>query len=122
VSLVCGEDRPLLAAIERLINKRIEQRTVAGFEAGSSFHAPARQAEPQRHQRRGCRTATATPAGSAARATAAAPSPRQRAAIATARPDVAVSGAVRHLGPQSWLRVARARHRARVNGGFPAAD
>ena len=25
VSLVCGEDRPLLAAIERLINKRIEQ-------------------------------------------------------------------------------------------------
>jgi len=38
-----------------LINKRIEQRTVAGFEAGSSFHAPARQAEPQRHQRQGRR-------------------------------------------------------------------
>ena len=53
VSLVCGEDRPLLAAIERLINKRIEQRSVAGFEPGSSFHAPARQAEPQRHQRQG---------------------------------------------------------------------
>ncbi len=53
VSLVCGEDRSLLAAIERLINKHIEQRTVAGFEPGSSFHAPARQAEPQRHQGQG---------------------------------------------------------------------
>ncbi len=53
VSLVCSGDRPLLAAIERLINKRIEQRPVAGFEPGSSFHAPARQAEPQRHQRQG---------------------------------------------------------------------
>ncbi|MBC7993694.1 MAG: DEAD/DEAH box helicase, partial [Rhizobacter sp.] len=46
ISLVCGEDRPLLAAIERLVNKRIEQRTVTGFEPGSSFHAPVRQAEP----------------------------------------------------------------------------
>jgi ATP-dependent RNA helicase RhlE len=51
VSLVCGEDRPLLAAIERLINRRIEQRTIAGFEPGSSYHAAAPRHEPQRQQR-----------------------------------------------------------------------
>jgi ATP-dependent RNA helicase RhlE len=51
VSLVSGEDRPLFAAIERLINRRIEQRTIAGFEPGSSYHAAAPRHEPQRHQR-----------------------------------------------------------------------
>jgi len=51
VSLVSGEDRPLLAAIERLTNRRIEQRVVAGFEPGSASHAPAQRHEPQRHER-----------------------------------------------------------------------
>ena len=51
VSLVCGEDRPLLAAIERLINRRIEQRTIAGFEPGSSYHSAVPRHEPQRQQR-----------------------------------------------------------------------
>jgi len=51
VSLVSGEDRPLLAAIERLISRRIEQRIVAGFEPGSASHAPAQRHEPQRHER-----------------------------------------------------------------------
>ena len=51
ISLVCGEDKPLLAAIERLINRRIEQQVVAGFEPGSAFHAPAQRHEPQRHER-----------------------------------------------------------------------
>jgi ATP-dependent RNA helicase RhlE len=51
VSLVSGEDRPLLAAIERLIGRRIEQRTVAGYESGSSSHAPAaRQEQQRRHE------------------------------------------------------------------------
>jgi ATP-dependent RNA helicase RhlE len=31
VSLVCGEDRPLLSAIEKLINRRIEVREAEGF-------------------------------------------------------------------------------------------
>ena len=53
VSLVCGEDRPLLAAIERLTNRRIEQRIVAGFEPGQSFHAPARPPESRGHRRQG---------------------------------------------------------------------
>ena len=34
LSLVCAEDRPLLGAIERLINRKIEVRAVQGFEAG----------------------------------------------------------------------------------------
>jgi ATP-dependent RNA helicase RhlE len=52
VTLVSAEDRPLLAAIERLINRRIEQRTVAGFEPGSSYHAAAPRHEPHRQQQR----------------------------------------------------------------------
>jgi ATP-dependent RNA helicase RhlE len=52
VSLVCAEDRPLLAAIERLINRRIEQQTIAGFEPGSSYHAAAPRHEPHRQQQR----------------------------------------------------------------------
>jgi ATP-dependent RNA helicase RhlE len=51
VSLVSGEDRSLLTAVERLINRRIEQKVVAGFEPGSQSQAPAQQHEPQRHQR-----------------------------------------------------------------------
>jgi len=39
VSLVCGEDRSLLGAIERLINKRIDQQVVPGFEPTQSFRA-----------------------------------------------------------------------------------
>jgi ATP-dependent RNA helicase RhlE len=49
VSLVSHEDRPLLAAIERLTNRRIEQRIVAGFEPGNA--APAQRHAPQRHER-----------------------------------------------------------------------
>ena len=50
VVLLGGEDRPLLAAVERLIGRRIEQRVVAGFELGTASHAPQRH-EPQRHER-----------------------------------------------------------------------
>ena len=42
LSLVCSEDRPLLGAIERLINKKIETRIAEGFERGS---APAAEQE-----------------------------------------------------------------------------
>jgi ATP-dependent RNA helicase RhlE len=42
LSLVCGEDRPLLGAIERLINKKIEVRSADGFDRGErSSAAPA---------------------------------------------------------------------------------
>jgi ATP-dependent RNA helicase RhlE len=48
VALVSNEDRPLFAAIERLIGRRIEQKVVAGFEPGSASHAP--REHQQRHQ------------------------------------------------------------------------
>jgi ATP-dependent RNA helicase RhlE len=54
LSLVCGEDRPLLSAIERLINKKIEVRHAEGFDPGHRA-APAAQERserpPQRHER-----------------------------------------------------------------------
>ncbi|HEX6268030.1 MAG TPA: DEAD/DEAH box helicase [Burkholderiales bacterium] len=43
VTLVSGEDRPLLAAIERLINRKIEQRVIAGFEPGTPSSEPRRE-------------------------------------------------------------------------------
>jgi ATP-dependent RNA helicase RhlE len=44
LSLVCAEDRPLLGAIERLINRKIDVRPVAGFEAG---FGGSRSSEPR---------------------------------------------------------------------------
>jgi len=53
LSLVCAEDRPLLAAIERLISKKIEVRNADGFDRGSDRAerpAPSPQKErPQHH-------------------------------------------------------------------------
>jgi ATP-dependent RNA helicase RhlE len=54
-SLVAAEDRPLLAAIERLINKKIEVRHVEGIEAGrrpAETEEPRARREPQGHGRR----------------------------------------------------------------------
>jgi len=51
VSLVGPEERPLMAAIERLINRKIESRVVAGFEPGNGS-APRERQEPRREQRR----------------------------------------------------------------------
>ncbi|MGH8668145.1 MAG: DEAD/DEAH box helicase, partial [Burkholderiales bacterium] len=51
VSLVSPEERALLAAIERLINRKVEQRVIAGFESGSVSQEP-REPRPQ-HQHRG---------------------------------------------------------------------
>jgi ATP-dependent RNA helicase RhlE len=58
VSLVSAEDRSLLSAVERLINRRIEQKIVAGFELGSRSNAPAQPHDSQRpprqeHRRQG---------------------------------------------------------------------
>jgi len=51
VSLVCHEDRPLMAAIERLMARQVESRIVEGFEPGQRGSRPA----PQPQQRRGQR-------------------------------------------------------------------
>ena len=55
VSLVSPEERPLLAAIERLMNRKVESRTVTGFQgagprpapAHKPHHRPAHQPPPQ---------------------------------------------------------------------------
>jgi ATP-dependent RNA helicase RhlE len=41
VSLVTHEDRSLMAAIERLMNRKVEERVVPGFEPGTRSTAPA---------------------------------------------------------------------------------
>ena len=50
VSLVGHEERPLLAAIERLMNRAVEKRVIPGFEPGT---APSRPREPERRPRQG---------------------------------------------------------------------
>ena len=60
VSLVSPEERPLLAAIERLMNRKVESRTVTGFQAAGPrpapahkpHHRPAHQPPPQQPQPR----------------------------------------------------------------------
>ena len=59
ISLVSADDRPLLAAIERLINRKIEQKSVPGFEptkgarpAPEADDRPRRQPQQRRDQPR----------------------------------------------------------------------
>ena len=52
VSLVSGEDRPLLAAIERLIGKKIEQRVIVGFEPSKAYQTARHIPEQRRPQQR----------------------------------------------------------------------
>jgi ATP-dependent RNA helicase RhlE len=56
VSLVCHEDRPLMAAIERLMAREVTSRVIAGFEPGARGSRPAaaeqRQRRPQQQQQR----------------------------------------------------------------------
>jgi len=52
VSLVAFDDRPLMVDIEKLMNRKVEIRIIAGFEPGNPVHQQPRQAQPQRHQQR----------------------------------------------------------------------
>ena len=52
VSLVSGEDRPLLAAIERLINKKVEQHVVIGFEPSKAYQTAKHIPEQRKQQLR----------------------------------------------------------------------
>ena len=54
VSLVSAEDRPLLQAIERLIQRKIEQRVISGFEPTNLGARP--QPQRQQQQRKGRQT------------------------------------------------------------------
>jgi len=53
VTLVSHEDRPLMAAIERLINRKVESRPIEGFHPGSAApRAPQQQPSRNNGQRR----------------------------------------------------------------------
>jgi ATP-dependent RNA helicase RhlE len=55
ISLVSREDQPLLAAIERLMNRRIDQKVIEGFERGSVSASPQQPEEarpPRQPQQR----------------------------------------------------------------------
>ena len=72
LSLVCGEDRPLLAAIEKLINRKIEVRAVEGFEAGTRAAAASGRRKRRAPRRpRGGRLGEANAASAGARENAA---------------------------------------------------
>ena len=51
VSLVSFDDRPLMSAIEKLINRKVEQRVIAGFEPGNPLNQQPREPQPQRQRR-----------------------------------------------------------------------
>ncbi|HEY2335891.1 MAG TPA: DEAD/DEAH box helicase [Burkholderiales bacterium] len=51
VSLVCHEDRPLMAAIERLMAREVTSRVIEGFEPGHRSSRPSSQPQQQRGQR-----------------------------------------------------------------------
>ncbi|HEX5476963.1 MAG TPA: helicase-related protein, partial [Burkholderiales bacterium] len=54
VSLVSHEDRPLLAAIEKLMNRTVEQKVIAGFEPGTAMpRTQPQQREPRPFSGRG---------------------------------------------------------------------
>jgi ATP-dependent RNA helicase RhlE len=56
VSLVSPEERTLMAAIEKLMNRKVEHRIVAGFEPGGASQTPRESHSQPRHehqQRRG---------------------------------------------------------------------
>ncbi len=52
ISLVSAEERPLLAAIERLMNRKIEQRPISGFEPGQGAPRDAEEKFERRPQQR----------------------------------------------------------------------
>jgi ATP-dependent RNA helicase RhlE len=50
-SLVSHEERPLMAAIEKLMNRKVEERVIAGFERGTApQHPEPREQQQPRHQ------------------------------------------------------------------------
>jgi ATP-dependent RNA helicase RhlE len=52
VSLVSGEERPLMAAIEKLMNRTVESRVIDGFEPGQQPQRQPQEHRPSHQQRR----------------------------------------------------------------------
>jgi ATP-dependent RNA helicase RhlE len=104
VSFVSGEDRPLMAAIERLIDKKIEHKVVAGFEPGSAYLSAKH--EPQG---RNARQQRAAPRGSGRPGRAPQANPRSRRAAPAGPKPQRRAQSQRHAAPE---RIAQEPHRA----------
>ena len=104
VSFVSGEDRPLMAAIERLIDKKIEHQVVAGFEPGSAYLSAKH--EPQG---RNSRQQRAAPRGSGRPGRAPQANPRSRRAAPAGPKPQRRAQAQRRAAPE---RIAQEPHHA----------
>jgi ATP-dependent RNA helicase RhlE len=103
VSLVSAEDRPLLAAIERLMGRAIESRSVPGFEPGNAAHAAQPRAHREEPQRPAHRSGQGRPD--------ARPRRGERPRRERGRPGAGAPEARRHARPGG--PDPRSRHRAR---------
>jgi ATP-dependent RNA helicase RhlE len=129
VSFVSAEERPLMAAIERLMNRKVESRAIAGFEPGSAGSRPAhprpapqQTRERPRHERRrgesrpqrGARPSQNRPARPWEDRSAS----RQR--NERMRPERQPRAAMAPVNPEYQAQVEEARRRMREEGEQPA--
>ena len=112
VSFISPEERPLFAAIERMMNRKVEQKVIAGFEPGTRSAHPAPE-EPggrgsssedkggRQQQQRQPQRQRATPAATTAtpRSTAAPSASRSARASRNARASPAAPGPAPAPGP-----------------------
>ena len=85
ISLVCADDKPLLADIEKLIGSTLEPVIVPGFEPGAA-DVPAFQPRAPRPERHGERERSAPRSRHGRCGRCGARSPRGRAAVRSSRP------------------------------------
>ena len=131
VSLVSPEDRPLMAAIERLMNRKVEQRVIEGFEAlgggqPREDEQPRHQQQPRREpprrgqQQRRPQGRSQQPRGQQPRAQAqhgrgAAPQPQRRNGQQRPhqRPGRRGGGGQGYISPELQAQIEEGRQRAR---------
>jgi len=108
VSLVSGEDRPLMAAIERLIDRKIEHAMVTGFEPGGAYGTGKQEPQARRP-----RTARAMPRRPERPARAPQATPRVgRRAAANGKPHRRGETRSEAVRSDAGERAARARHQS----------
>ena len=120
VALVCAEDRPLLAAIERLLNRSIDQRVVAGFEPGTGSARGEPRAQPGRRPsspRSGERGGKDRPAHAAQRRS----EPGSRGRSGPAAGGRSGTGGRKSAGPASQSRSESAGQRGNRRNGPKSA-
>jgi len=125
VSLVSHEDRPLLAAIERLMNRKVESKIIAGFEPGTASTRPAQPPQPQQRrpqqQQRQRRPEQQPRRPQAQRHSQQKQQPNRRPARHNGRPHRLPEPAAAHSAERE-AQIQEARARMREEGEAPAAQ